>query len=421
MKENSKRKTFLALAPLTASLFYLAFVAFAVPVSASSKLVGGTLSISGLKYSPYPAEPGKYIDFFIGLDNGAYPIYDVECKLDSSFPFSVDDPNQAMQKIAYLPVGQGAVLKYKVRVADNAVTGYNDLVFSCRSRGADWVSAKMQVYVQVQEAILSITQVKITPSELKPGDKAVFSIKLENTGNSPIKDVSLKLAFTDDQPFTAIGSSNTKRIALVEPKGTVELSFDVLTYPDAAIKAYRIPLELAYYSANGTKTMRTDYTGVLVESKPEISIALESATLNKNASFGSIIFNVINKGVADAKFLEVEVLPVAGFRVLAGEKIYVGALDSDDYQAVEVKGYAETAASELRLPVALRFKDANNRAYEEKTEIVVPIYSQSELEKYGLAAPQGIIWTATAAVVVLAVAWLAYSRFVKKKKGVTRA
>ena len=350
------------------------------------------------------------------MDNGAYPISGVECKIDSSFPFSVDDPADAVKTIAFLPIGQGSVLKYKVRVADNAVTGYNDLGFSCRSQGTDWVSVKMQVYVQVQEAVLSISEVKTTPEEIKPGDKAVLSVKLENTGNSPIKDVSLELAFTDDQPFTAIGSSNVKRVALIEPKSVSEVSFDVLAYPNAAIKAYRIPLELAYYSANGTKQSRTDYAGILVEAKPELGVSLDSSTLYKAGAVGSIILRIVNKGIADAKFLEVNVQEAPGLKIISGEQTYVGALDSDDYQTIEIKAYAETDATEIRLPVAISFKDANNRAYSETSEVVVPLYSQTELEKYGLAAPQGMLASIALVIIVLIVAYFGYTRFLKKKK-----
>ena len=411
-----KGKTVLTAKLLVATVLAFAFIAlFAQPAGAATQLVGGTLAISGVNYAPSPAEPGRYIDFFIGLDNGAYPSYDVECKLLSIFPFTVDDATQETQKLVYLPAGQGSVLKYKVRVADNAVTGYNDLSFSCRSRGADWVTAKMQVYIQVQESVVAINEVSFTPSEIQPGAQFKIRVALENSGNSPVKEVSLKLAFTDDQPFTTIGSSNTKRVALLGPKEKNDVSFDVLAYPTAAIKAYRIPLELTYYDDTGAKQTRTDYAGVVVESKPLLSIALESSTLHQTNTTGSIFVSVINKGVSDAKFLEVEIQPVAGIRVLSGATTYVGALDSDDYQTVEVKVYAETDASAFVLPVKLSFKDANNREYEQTSEITVPLYSQAELEKYGLAAPQGMILTIVVVLVVLVAAYYGYRRFVKNR------
>jgi hypothetical protein len=199
----------------------------------------------------------------------------------------------------------------------------------------------------------------------------------------------------------------------MEPKSEAQASFDVLAYASAAIKTYRIPLELTYYSANGSKLTRTDYAGVVVESKPELSVALESSTIRSTNTTGSIFLSVVNKGVADAKFLEVEVAPTNGLTILSGAKTYVGALDSDDYQTVEIKAYAETGASELRLPVALRFKDANNRAYEQQSAVVVPLYSQAELEKYGYATPQSLLVTVAAIIVILLAAWWAYKKFFK--------
>jgi hypothetical protein len=76
----------------------------------------------------------------------------------------------------------------------------------------------------------------------------------------------------------------------------------------------------------------------------------------------------------------------------------------------------ETAARELRLPLKLSFKDANNRAYEERREIIVPLYSQAELEKYGFATPQGIMLTVLAAIILLFAAYFVYAHFLKKKK-----
>ena len=91
------------------SIVFLTFLLLIVPVFAVLNEYGGLnveynnyLHIASIKYEPYPAEPGKYFDLWIKIQNSGIDKADVKFKLIPKFPFSLDANEIAERNIAGL-------------------------------------------------------------------------------------------------------------------------------------------------------------------------------------------------------------------------------------------------------------------------------------------------------------------------------
>ena len=96
--------------------------------------------------------------------------------------------------------------------------------------------------------------------------------------------------------------------------------------------------------------------------------------------------------------------------------MYVGDIDSDDYETAEFKIYLNpTKKDEIPLFLSIDYKDANNQDYAKEISIPLKLYSSSEIKKYGLGkgnSKAGIFIS-----IAIVIAGLFFYRKVRRKKG----
>ena len=122
-------------------------------------------------------------------------------------------------------------------------------------------------------------------------------------------------------------------------------------------------------------------------------------------------FNIINKGVSDAKFLTITVLPSADYEVISPNDMYLGNLDSDDYETAQFKiKLNKIAGKSVNIPIRLEYADINNQRYVDDGQISLRVYSGSELKQ--ISGGNGYIgWIG---LIILIVAGFFYYRHRKK-------
>ena len=77
-------------------------------------------------------------------------------------------------------------------------------------------------------------------------------------------------------------------------------------------------------------------------------------------------------------------MPTSRFTVISPQEVYVGNIDSDDYETAEFDIYVEKSSSKnLMLPLHLEYMDANNKPYSKDIEVALVLYSKEELKKLG--------------------------------------
>jgi hypothetical protein len=124
----------------------------------------------------------------------------------------------------------------------------------------------------------------------------------------------------------------------------------------------------------------------------------------------------VNKGVTDIKLMNMKLMPSNKYRILSNDEVYIGNIDSDDYETADFKLFIEKSKEkQIKVPVVLEYKDANNNDFKEAIELTLDLYSASEAKKFGLKKGNGFVGNLVIAVIVVAGLFI-YRKWRKHKK-----
>lgn len=424
-------------------LFVLVFAAFAA-ADVATYVSGPSIRVSMISQTPDPVHPGEYVELrWMVINMGSTPLEDLEFRLVPDYPFELLGADDGVEELGTVQGHQkgeeGVVLYYKVRVAEDASEGVNKLRLMYRFRGVpDWTELeKFDVRVRGSYNAVVIDGFDVEPKTIAPGSTGKLSITLTNLAESSMKDIDLKLDLTlssiprsatgaessllfDALPFTPISSSGEKRLAQMRPGRSATLSFDLMAYPGAASKVYKLPLILTYKDDENNEYTRSDVIGVVVGDTPDIYAVIDKSDLVAGKKSGTISFKFVNKGVTDIKFLNVVLKDAADFDVVSSKEEYVGNVNSDDYESVDFSLYLKNNVnskknSEITFPLHISFKDANNIDYAKDLTLTYKIYTA---EEKGTAQSSSLA-IIIAVIVVMVVVWLVYRRWDKRRKAKT--
>jgi len=386
-------------------------------------VTSASLRVTSLKYEPYPVEPGSYFKMWIKLENvGVDRGRNVSFELLPEFPFSLDSNQNALKSIGKLDVGDEVVLEYKIRVDKNAVVGENDLKSKYCTDKDFCVTHDFNVSVQARDAIITLADVYAEPSQIAPGQEAFVKIKLNNNADSLMKDIRVKLNLLEavttttsvtyrDLPFTPIGSTNEIALEKLDRGEEKEIVFKVIADPDAQPKIYKIPVIVTYADEVGKNYTRNYITALIVNDKPDLYAKVEETTIYRGGGVGVIDIKFINKGLTDIKFLDVQLNESPDYKLLTSDRVYIGNLDSDDYETAEYKLIVKSKAEKVDILMHIKYRDALNNEYED--DIVVPLYLYSS--KYNGESKFGF-GTVVLILIVAGAAFFFYRRWRKKHK-----
>ncbi len=360
----------------------LVFILAVQAANATLTSTTGSLKIISLKYEPYPVEPGEYFDMWIKLENsGVAEAKNVSFEIKENFPFSVDE--ETIKTVGRLDVGDEVVLKYKIRVDEDAVEGENDLWGRYCVRNGLCINHNFNVTIRTSDAIIAVADVKAEPSEIAPGEEALVKITLNNIADSLMKNIRVKLDLYEklttstsitfnELPFTPIGSTNELSLKKLQKGESEDITFKLIVDPDAEPGIYKIPVILSYSDEIGTNYTRNYITALLVNDKPKVYSMVEMSEIYQGGGAGIIDIKFINKGLTDVKFLDVELKETEDYKLLSSPKVYIGNLNSDDYETAEYKILVKkTRAEKLNLSAHIVYRDAVNNEYEE--DIIIPL------------------------------------------------
>ena len=326
------------------------------------------LHVAETKYEPYPAEPARNLHF----------------KLVEEFPFSLDPGEPEERFFGNVLSGQTVLVHFRVRVSPNAVEGSNQLKYLFKTRTSDdWNQASIGIMIKTHDIVLAVTDIETSPAKIRPGKTGTISIGLKNVADSLIKDLKARIVL-GGIPLAPIGSTNEKMVQRVDSNEDVTVKFNVMAEPDAAADIYKLPLELEYADELGNKYQRNTTISVIIGDVPDLAVTLDSTTILQPGTKGEIAVKFVNKGVTDVKFLNVKIKPTDNIQVISSEEVYVGGIDSDDYETAEFDLFIEKGKGEIKIPLTVEYMDANNDEYTKLVELSLPLYSSKEAKKLGL-------------------------------------
>ncbi|MDD9952738.1 MAG: hypothetical protein OXR66_00205 [Candidatus Woesearchaeota archaeon] len=345
-------------------------LATAAPVSDES-----ALDASLLYYQPVPAQPGDQLDLWIQVDNnggkasGAGTLTIVESGI-----FQLESESDRVSRFLTIPAQESFLVQTKVRVSKSANEGTNYLTVRVQEDNENsYVERRLSIPVKGTTSTLSITRAETDPPEILPGQDATLLVHVQNIGQTKVRNLDITLDFAG-LSFAPVSSSNSKTIASLRGGESEIFTFDIVSYPDAMPQAYQLPVTLDYDDEEGNAKEQNETIGVVVGATPELLVYFESIELTGDEKEGIVILKFVNKGLAEIKLLEMEVLQNDDVKVTSESPvIYVGNIDEDDYESAELK---LLVSGDTTVPLRVAYKDALNRAYEERVEL--PLTLQSE-------------------------------------------
>jgi len=381
---------------------------------------GVYIDVTMVNQEPDPVEPGSYFDVRFKVENkGQENAEDVQLEIIPEYPFTLKTGEEAIKEVGSVHGRQtgdiGAIVKYQLKVDENALEGEYGIKLRYKYGSYDWVELdEFTLNVRPETAILSIASVKSTPEQIKPGDKAILTFLLENMENIGLKDIKVKLDLTD-LSLAPIGSSTEKIIYKINPNKRAEVDFTLIADADAESGLNKVPVSINYRDKlNNNYSINSDI-GLIIGARPEMTVNIDEAEIKQSGQTGEVTIKFVNKGISDIKFLEVKLAKTDDFKLLSPDTVYIGNIDSDDYETADFDiKVEETDKNEIILPLTVEYKDANNQDIKENIDLNLILYSQEEVKELGLAKGNGTVGIIV--VIVIIVAGLAGFIFWRKRK-----
>lgn len=266
--------------------------------------------------------------------------------------------------------------------------------------------------------------VKITlndydPSPAKPGKYVTLYLKAENSGGDELKDATFQLEL--QYPFSfRPGEDGKKYVGSIGAQESILLEYTVNVDKNALEGTYTSYLRLCL-DTNCTTYARTPFEiTVQPGGTSKIEVGLEDADVFSAGTKGTATVHIINRGLLNTKFLIVELMSSADYEIISPSRIYIGELESDDYDTADFTIFIKekVAANDtetINLPVLVEYSDANDKEYSETFDVPLKVYSKTDLTRMQLVPDKSAAMKQVFMIIaVLAFLFLAY-RWYKKK------
>ena len=264
----------------------------------------------------------------------------------------------------------------------------------------------------VNAGSITISSVDSIPSRVEPGSQIGIDVNLRNQGSSNIKDIRVALDLSSNLlPFIPLGSAAQKIVDEINGDKTKSVSFTLLTNPDAKPGTYKIPI-LVQYKENDEDIEENSVIGIVIDSDPVLSVAVEESEIYKVGQTGKITIRFVNKGLSDIKFLSASLPKSSLYDLISSGSVYIGNVEPDDF---------ETAIFDLRfkqktnsIPLEVEFKDDKNRDFKKTYNLDINLFTEKEAIELGLESRSS--YTLYLGIIIIVIIFFLIRRYRKRKK-----
>ncbi|HLD89244.1 MAG TPA: hypothetical protein VI894_03485 [Candidatus Nanoarchaeia archaeon] len=420
MTNLKKVKTPIAVLLILVISFFLIF--FSLKTSADSAPDTPNLRITLVNQDSDPAEPGSSVDVRIKVENiGNKATDNVFLEIIPDYPLTVSEleKNKTTGSLGGFQTGADAVIKkFRLSVADDAREGTAQIrvKYKVAPNSAEITTSPFNISIKSADAIVALNSIKLEPEVVSPSQASSISLEIENIAKIPAKDVRVTLDLSSTSlPFAPIGSSNEQSTEILSSGEKQTLQFRIMAQPSANPDLYKLPIVIKYHDGSGKNYTRNYVAGILVNTNPGVALESKASNIYKAGDLGTVTLKIINTESTTIKFLTVSLAETSDYEVLSNNKVYVGKIDSDDYENVDYKiKLKRVSDSRIELPVAVDFQDSVNNKYVQKFSVPLKIVSK---EKLGIKNGNNTaIKSIIAIIIVILVALIIYYRKIKRKK-----
>lgn len=399
-------------------VFALAIFLIYIMSSGAYASTEASLSVSVAKYEPFPVGPGSYFDIWFKVDNiGMDTAKNATIVLEPQFPFSTDD--DALTVIGILNRLDSTMVKYRVKVDENAVEGTSKLhvKYSSDPKISVMISDSFGIDIRTSDADINVVSIATKPVQFLPGQKGDADIVIKNTADSTLKNIKVTMDLSSATvPFAPLGKSTTYMINNMAGGEEETATFEIIATPEAISGIYKIPLTITFSDNVGNDYTSSEIVSLIVGGTPDLLVNVEPEKLFLSGTTGDIRVNIINKGLVDVKYVTVKIESDDDFELLSNDEIYIGNIDSDDFDSASFSIHISPSFSgDLSIPMTLTYMSANNDAFEVDETLEMRVYTASEAQSLGLISKSSAS-TIYAAIVIVAVVYIGYRKYKKRKK-----
>jgi len=407
-----RRSNFLIIIVLLITLFSFSLV------SAANR---PDITVNLISQSPDPVEPGQeLIVKFKVENNGTQTTDDVILRFLPRFPFELYG-DVAEKNLGKMRGGQNGadaeIVEYHLKVAPNAIEQNTELELELQ-RGTSiikYVNNDFLIDIRTRDTALAISQVSSEPEQIAPGEYSDVSIMFKNTADSLIKDITFKLDFSaTDLPLAPYQSSSEKTLGKLEAGYQDTLTYKIIAEPEATPGLYKVPLTITYSDDRGTQTTVSEVLAVTIGDVPQLKLFIKQSTVLQANKEGIVTIGLANSGTTNLKFVEIELLPSEDYQLVSTTNyFYLGDLDSDDTESEDVDLFINRGLETLIIPIKLKYRDANNKLFQQQFDLELNLYSASQLKRFGIIQTNNS-WVFLI-LIILAIGGYVYYRRRKKK------
>ncbi|MAF50944.1 MAG: hypothetical protein CMH64_02530 [Nanoarchaeota archaeon] len=368
-------------------LLFVSLVLIGINVE-GRQLLGPDLVIESLTINPFPVEPDSTFDVTMKLRNSDTRkiIRDLRFNVQESYPFSIES-NDKIKRIEVLSPNEQVFLNFKIKTDVNAIRGENKLKIEFQEgTGVKYISDPINVDVKGAAVDLSIASITTNPDVITPGSEVQIVLAIKNTVPVLMKniDINFDLSATDS-PFTPLKSTTKRSITSLNKGDSKGLEFELAVDADTEPKVYKIPLEIDYEDEFGNEYSIDTLTGLKISTDPLLQYSIDESEVYNAGNAGKVTIKIVNSGLADTKFLSLELEESNDYDIVSVPIVYVGNLESDDYETAEFDIYVKNSGKNVPLDFVVKYRDSFNEEYEVNEIINLPLYSQSQLSKFGIS------------------------------------
>ncbi|MBI3033577.1 hypothetical protein HYY72_00260 [Candidatus Woesearchaeota archaeon] len=379
------------------------------------------IQVTMINQEPNPVEPGERVIVRFRVENlGSRPVNDLGIEVLQDFPFTVADGNAVkfLGTITGRQIDkQGATANFNIIVDPKAGEGdSNELYMRYKtSSGISTKTGPFNISIKTRQALVAIDSIKSSPEQALPGERLNVSLDVRNNAASSIRNLQVRLDFSNAAlPFAPLGSPQEQSAGYLDSMERKSFVFGMISSPNAAAGIYKVPIKLSYSDQLGKNFTRDDLLSLIIGGRPSITALISEQGVLARGKTGELTVQVVNNGLINVKLASVELKSSQDYEILSPSKVYIGAIDSDDFDSSKFKIYIKKDARQVRLPLEITYRDANNNGYTDYAELVPRVYSDEDAQKYGLEGRSLTGFFIIGAILLAGI--LAYSRLFRKRE-----
>ena len=364
---------------------------------------------------PDPAVPGGFVDLRWKIDNlGSEPIDNLTFEVLPEYPLSLEKGEKAVKHYGTMYPGQigedGIVLHYRLKVDGEAAEGDYNVGLRYKYDDTGWLKrGDYQIRVRPHDATLAVNNVGVSPGSVEPGSEAEIIITLENKAGVLLKNLQVSLDVTDT-PVTPTGTSSEKVVDTLESGEEKSVIFKVVSDPEAVSNLYKVPFTIKYSDRLGNDYTKDSSLGLKIFSEPEFIVHLDESEIKRCNSRGNVFVSISNTGTSKIKYLTTMLHDSEYYEVMSSKTVYVGNLESDDYETVQYELFLNNNSCGMRsVPLSFDYKDTFNKDFnQEINNLEIRTYNKKEAlqlgleKKSALQGPVGLFINLVVGLLVLA-------------------